>query len=145
MSKLAVVFWSGTGHTETMAQCIAEGARDAGAEVDVVEVTDAGAFTSDQAAGYDVLAFGCSSQGSEQLEESNFEPMFAGLEESLSGRKVALFGSYGWGDGQWMRDWHERCEAAKANLYDEGLTINEAPSDEGKDDCRELGRALAKW
>lgn len=145
MSKLAIVYWSGTGNTETMAGCIAEGAREAGAEVIVINVTDAGDFTVDRLSVFDAVAFGCSSQGSEQLEEYSFEPMFAGLESSLAGKKVALFGSYGWGDGQWMRDWHERCQAAKAVLFDEGLTINEAPSDEGKDTCREWGRDLAKW
>ena len=142
MNKIAVVYWSGTGNTETMAQCIAEGAKGAGAEVEVLGPDD---FSADKAGAYDVLAFGCSSQGSEQLEESSFEPMFAGVEGSLAGKKVALFGSYGWGDGQWMRDWHERCEAAKAVLFDEGLTINEAPDDDGKETCRELGRDLAKW
>lgn len=145
MNRIAVVYWSGTGNTETMAECIAEGAKEGGAEVTVISVSGAEDFTVDQLAKYDVVAFGCSSQGSEQLEEGSFEPMFAGVEAFLSGKKVALFGSYGWGDGQWMRDWHQRCEAAKAVLFDEGLTVNEAPSDEGKDTCRELGRDLAKW
>ena len=145
MSKLAIVYWSGTGNTETMAQCIEEGAKEGGAEVEVVSITDAADFTADRLSAFDAVAFGCSSQGSEQLEESSFEPMFSALEDSLAGKKVALFGSYGWGDGQWMRDWHERCEAARAVLFDEGLTINEAPNDEGKDACRELGRDLAKW
>ena len=145
MSKIAVVYWSGTGNTETMANCIAEGAKDAGAEVEVVNVTSAEDFTADQLAAYDVVAFGCSSQGTEQLEEDAFEPMFAALEGNLSGKKVALFGSFGWGDGQWMRDWYERAQAAKAVLFDEGLTINETPNAEGQDNCRELGKGLAKW
>ena len=145
MSKIAIVYWSGTGNTQTMAECIAEGAKDGGAEVEVVEVGSPDAFTADQLGAYDAVAFGCSSQGSEQLEESNFEPMFAALEGSLAGKKIALFGSYGWGDGQWMRDWKERCEAAKATLFSDGLTINEAPSDDGKDECREMGKDLARW
>ena len=145
MSKIAIVYWSGTGNTETMANCIAEGAQGAGAEVDVINVTGADAFTADQLGAYDAVAFGCSSQGTEQLEEDSFEPMFAALEGSLAGKKVALFGSYGWGDGQWMRDWKERCEAAKAVLFDDGLTINETPNDEGREDCREMGKALAGW
>ncbi|MBQ9329676.1 MAG: flavodoxin [Oscillibacter sp.] len=145
MSKIAVVYWSGTGNTQTMAECIAEGAKGAGAEVDLIEVTGADAFTAAQAAGYDAIAFGCSSQGTEQLEEDSFEPMFAGVEGALSGKKVALFGSFGWGDGQWMRDWHERCAAAGANLFDEGLTVNETPNGEAQEDCREMGKNLASW
>ncbi|MBR4545069.1 MAG: flavodoxin [Oscillibacter sp.] len=145
MSKIAVVYWSGTGNTEQMANCIAEGAKGAGADVDIFNVTDAGDFTADQMGGYDVVAFGCSSQGSEQLEEAAFEPMFAALEDALSGKKVALFGSYGWGDGQWMRDWNDRCKAAKAVLFDDGLTVNEAPNDEAQENCRDMGKELAKW
>ena len=106
MSKVAIVFWSATGNTETMANCIAEGA---------------GA-----AATIDVVAFGCPAMGAEQLEESEFEPMFAGLEGSLNGKKVVLFGSYGWGDGQWMRDWCERAKEDGAVLFsEEGLICNE--------------------
>ena len=145
MSKVAVVFWSGTGNTETMANCIAEGAKNAGAEVEVVQINSEGDFTPERTGEFDVIAFGCSSQGSEQLEESAFEPMFTAVEGSLAGKKVALFGSYGWGDGQWMRDWHDRCAAAKATLFDEDLTINETPDDDGQDACRDMGKALANW
>ena len=145
MSKIAVVYWSGTGNTETMANCVAEGAKNAGADVEVVQITSADDFAPARVGEFDVLAFGCSSQGSEQLEEDSFEPMFAALEDSLSGKKVALFGSYGWGDGQWMRDWHERCEGAKAVLFDEDLTINETPDSDGEESCREMGKALANW
>ena len=95
---------------------------------------------------YGAVAFGCSAQGSEVLEEGEFEPMFSGLEGSLSSKKIALFGSYGWGDGQWMRDWCARCEAANANLFEEtGLMANEMPDEAGQENCRELGRGLAKW
>ena len=104
MSKVAIVFWSATGNTETMANCIAEGA---GAAATIVPCAD---MTPAKLGEFDVVAFGCPAMGAEQLEESEFEPMFAGLEGSLNGKKVALFGSYGWGDGQWMRDW---CERAK--------------------------------
>ena len=142
MNKIAIVYWSGTGNTEMMAQCIAEGAKEAGAEVEVMGPED---FSPEKVGAYDVVAFGCSSQGSEQLEEDSFEPMFAAVEGSLTGKKTALFGSYGWGDGQWMRDWHERCEAAKANLFDEGLTINETPDEDGRETCKEMGKELAKW
>ena len=140
MSKVAIVFWSATGNTETMANCIAEGAGAAAAIVPCAEMDAA------KLGGYDVVAFGCPAMGAEQLEESEFEPMFAGLEGSLNGKKVALFGSYGWGDGQWMREWCSRCEAAGANLYDEaGLIANDSPNEEAREACRELGRKLAAW
>lgn len=123
----AIVYWSGTGNTEAMAKAIAGGMRDKGSEVEVLEAAsaDAGALAS-----YVKLAFGCPSMGDEVLEESEFEPFFASVEPSLAGKKVGLFGSYGWGDGQWMRDWVKRTEAAGAKIMDEGLIMQEAP-DEG--------------
>ena len=140
MSKVAIVFWSATGNTETMANCIAEGAGAAATIVPCAEMDAA------KLGGYDVVAFGCPAMGAEQLEEDEVEPMFAGLEGSLGGKKIALFGSYGWGDGQWMREWCSRCEAAGANLYDEaGLIANDSPNEEAREACRELGRKLAAW
>ena len=119
MSKVAIVFWSATGNTETMANCIAEGAGAAATIVPCAEMDAA------KLGGYDVVAFGCPAMGAVQLGESEFEPMFAGLEGSLNGKKVALFGSYGWGDGQWMRDWCERAKEDGAQLFsDEGLICN---------------------
>ena len=143
MNKLAIVYWSGTGNTETMANCIAEGAREAGADVTLMGPAE---FSAAKFAEYSVVAFGCPAMGAEQLEEDEVEPMFAGLEGSLGGKKIALFGSYGWGDGAWMREWCGRCQAAGANLYDEeGLTANESPNEEAREACRELGRKLAAW
>ena len=140
MSKVAIVFWSATGNTETMANCIAEGAGAAAAIVPCAEMDAA------KLGGYDVVAFGCPAMGAEQLEESEFEPMFAGLEGSLNGKKVALFGSYGWGDGQWMRDWCELAKEDGAQLYsDEGLICNETPDDDVQAACRKLGADLANW
>ena len=141
MSKIAVIYWSMSGNTEAMANAIAEGAQGAGAEVDVKQVSD---ITVDQALEYDKLALGCPAMGAEVLEESEFEPFFTELESRLGGKKVALFGSYGWGDGQWMRDWQQRVDDANASLYNgEGLIINETPDDEALSACRELGAALA--
>lgn len=111
MSKIAVAFWSGTGNTEAMAQAVAEGAGAKGAEVECIGASD---FSADKVAEYDAIAFGCPAMGDEVLEESEFDPMFEDVEGSLSGKKIALFGSYGWGDGQWMRDWEERCKQAGA-------------------------------
>lgn len=141
MSKIAIVYWSGTGNTEQMAACIAEGVKEAGGEAVLM---GPGEFTAASFKDYSAVAFGCPSMGTEQLEESEFEPMFADLESSLTSKKIALFGSYGWGDGQWMRDWCERCSSAL--LYsEEGLIVNEAPDADGEAACRELGRGLAKW
>ena len=143
MNKIAIVFWSGTGNTEAMAGYIAEGVRVAGGEA---ELLGPGDFSASQFSAYSAVAFGCPAMGSEVLEEAEFEPMFSALEGSLSGRRIALFGSYGWGDGQWMRDWCARCDDAGANLLDEnGLMVNEAPDGSGEEACKELGRKLAAW
>ena len=142
MSKMAVIYWSMSGNTEAMANAIAEGAQGAGAEVDVKQVSE---ITVDQALEYDLLALGCPAMGSEVLEESEFEPFFTDLESRLSGKKVALFGSYGWGDGQWMRDWQARAEAANANLYEQGLIINETPDDDGLAQCKAFGAGFAAF
>ena len=143
MNKVAIVYWSGTGNTETMANCIAEGARETGAEVALMGPSE---FSAARFSEFGAVAFGCPAMGSEALEEAEFEPMFSGLESTLSGKRIALFGSYGWGDGQWMRYWCARCEAANANLYEEdGLTVNEAPDMAAQEVCRELGRKLAAW
>ena len=140
MSKVAIVFWSATGNTETMANCIAEGA---GAAATIVPCAD---MTPAKLGEFDVVAFGCPAMGAEQLEESEFEPMFAGLEGSLNGKKVALFGSYGWGDGQWMRDWVQRTNDANAVIYtDEGLILNETPDDDGIAKCKEFGKGFAAY
>ena len=140
MSKIAVIYWSMSGNTEAMANAIAEGAQGAGAEVDVKQVSD---ITVDQALEYDKLALGCPAMGAEVLEESEFEPFFTELESRLGGKKVALFGSYGWGDGQWMRDWQQRVDDANASLYNgEGLIINETP-DDGLEQCRQFGAGFA--
>lgn len=138
MSKIAIVFWSATGNTETMANCIAEGA---GAAATIVPCAD---MTPAKLGEFDVVAFGCPAMGAEQLEESEFEPMFAGLEGSLNGKKVALFGSYGWGDGQWMRDWEQRMTEAGATVIGgEGLICNETPDDSALAECQMLGKQLA--
>lgn len=138
MSKVAVVFWSATGNTETMANCVAEGAN--GTIVPCSEMNAA------KLAEFDAVAFGCPAMGAEQLEESEFEPMFSDLEGSLNGKKIALFGSYGWGDGQWMRDWVQRTNDANAVIYtDEGLIINETPDDDGIAKCKEFGKGFAAF
>ena len=140
MSKVAVVYWSATGNTEAMAKAVGEAAVSKGAEVDYLGPAE---FSSAKLGGYDAIAFGCPAMGAEVLEETEFEPMFTELEGSLSGKKIGLFGSYGWGDGQWMRDWQDRATAAGANLVSDGVMANNAPDDEALENCAELGRALA--
>ena len=140
MSKVAVVYWSGTGNTETMADAVAAGAKEKGAEVSVLA---AASFTAAQVADFDAIAFGCPAMGDEVLEVSEFDPMFTDVEGSLSGKKIALFGSYGWGDGQWMRDWEDRCKAAGAVLAADSVTANDAPDDDAVEACKALGAALA--
>jgi len=142
MSKIAVIYWSGTGNTEAMARAICEGALSAGAETSLSSVSE---ITAAQAGSYDKLALGCPSMGAENLEESEFEPFFSELESSLGGKPVALFGSYGWGDGQWMRDWAARTAGAGAALFsDEGLIVNETPDESALEKCRELGKNFAQ-
>ena len=138
--KIAVVYWSGSGNTEAMAAAVAEGAKSAGAVVDLFQVSEVDAA---QAAGYDALALGCPAMGAEVLEEAEFEPFYTALESKLGGKKLALFGSYGWGDGQWMRDWQERAENAGALLCQEGLMAHEVPDAAALADCEALGKALA--
>lgn len=140
MSKLAVIYWTGTGNTGAMAQAVADGAKSAGAEAELLTVSE---ISADAAAAYDKLALGCPAMGAEVLEEGEFEPFFTALEGKLPGKKVALFGSYGWGDGQWMREWQERTEKAGAVLCGEGLIVNEAPDEAGLESCRALGARLA--
>lgn len=140
MKKIAIVYWSGTGNTEAMANEIATGAKEAGAEASLFTPAD---FNPDMISTFDALAFGCPSMGSEELEDIDFAPMFDAVERKLSGKSVALFGSYGWGDGQWMRDWQARCNDAGISLVGDGLIINEAPDDDGVEQCRALGRSLA--
>ena len=138
MSKTAIIYWSGTGNTEAMANAILEGAKEVNPEVAIFNVSE---ISAADAANYDTLILGCSAMGSEVLEESEFEPFFTELEANLSGKKVALFGSYGWGDGEWMRDWKDRVNKAGANLVNgEGLIINDMPNDDGLNQCRELGK-----
>ncbi len=140
MSKIAVVYWSGTGNTQEMALSVADGAKEKGAAVDLFAAAD---FDSSMLSNYDAVAFGCPSMGAEQLEEGEFEPMFEDCKSKLTDKKVALFGSYGWGDGEWMRSWEDDCAAAGINLAHESVICNEAPDSDAIESCNALGTALA--
>ena len=142
MSKVAVVYWSGTGNTEAMASAVVDGVREGGAEAELFTASE---FDASMLSSFDAVAFGCPSMGSEQLEDSEFEPMINSCEGDLGGKKIALFGSYGWGDGEWMREWAERVRNDGAVLVnDEGLTANETPDDAAIADCKALGAKLAE-
>lgn len=140
MSKVAVVYWSGTGNTESMADLVAEGVKAAGADASIFTPED---FTADMISQFDSIAFGCPSMGAEELEETLFEPMFSDCESKLQGKKIGLFGSYGWGDGEWMRTWEETCKSAGTILAGESVICVETPDDEASDACKSLGKALA--
>ena len=140
MSKIAVVYWSGTGNTEIMASAVADGAREKGAEVSMFTASE---FNADMVDEFDAIAFGCPSMGAEVLEEDEFEPMFSSCEAKLNGKKIALFGSYDWGDGEWMRNWEQACRDDGAILVSEGVICNLEPDDAGKAECNTLGASLA--
>ena len=134
--KVSIVYWSGTGNTEAMANAVAEGVKNAGAEAELLPVSAA----DDSVLQSDVLLF---AMGSEELEESEFEPFFSSIEGKLAGKKVGLFGSYDWGDGEWMRTWQERVVAAGGNMIEDGVIANNAPDDTALAACRALGKTAA--
>ena len=134
MGKNAVVYWSGTGNTQAMAEIVA---RAAGAEL-----FTASEFSPELLDRFDAVAFGCPSMGAEELEENEFAPMFEACKPGLNGKKLALFGAYGWGDGEWMRNWEADCIAAGAVLVCDSVICNEYPDDEAAMACDALGKAL---
>ncbi len=140
MSKVAVVYWSGTGNTKAMADKVVEGAKGAGAEVSLFTPAEFNAGMMDD---FDAIAFGCPSMGAEVLEEMEFDPMFSECEPKLGGKRIALFGSYGWGDGEWMRNWDETCKAAGASMACDYVICNEYPDESAEQECMSLGAALA--
>lgn len=139
MKKIAVVYWSSTGNTETMAEAVAEGIKAAGGDISVY---NADKFSGDLMDDFDGIAFGCPAMGDEVLEEDEFEPMFSSCEGKLSGKRIVLFGSYDWGDGEWMRIWEETCKAKGAVLVSNSVISNLEPDEEGIESCKALGKAL---
>ena len=140
MSKIAIVYWSGTGNTESMAYAVSEGAKGAGADTALFTAAE---FSGSQVNEYDALAFGCPAMGAEELEETEFAPLFQDCKSSLSGKRVALFGSYGWGDGEWMRTWEDECRDCGAVIAAESVICQETPDEDALQNCRALGAALA--
>ena len=141
MKKTLVIYWSGTGNTEAMANAVVDGMKEAGADVTCWTVDDVKAFA---VAEFDAVAMGCPAMGAEVLEETEFDPMYQSIKASLSGKAVGLFGSYGWGDGEWMREWENDVKAAGGELDREGVICCEAPDDEAIEACKALGKLLAE-
>ncbi len=140
MKKVVIVYWSGSGNTKMMAEAIEAGAKEAGADVSLLEVSEASVADVEAA---DVAVLGCPSMGAEVLEEDVMEPFVESLNGKVNGKEMALFGSYGWGNGEWMEDWAERMESYGANLVAESLIINETPDDDGLAQCQDLGKAVS--
>ena len=134
MNKVCVVYWSGTGHTQAMAEQVAKAAEGT--------LLTAGEFTPDMVEMFEAIAFGCPAMGAEVLEEEEFQPMFDACLPKLAGKKIALFGSYGWGDGEWMRNWEEEGTAAGAQLVCESVICQDDPDASALSDCENLGNAL---
>jgi len=142
VKNIVIVYWSQTGNTEAMAEAVANGAKSSGAEVELLTVANTTAEMLEKA---DAIALGCPSMGVEVLEETEMEPFVSELEsKNISGKPCALFGSYDWGDGQWMRDWQERMEACGVNMVSDGLSIHLTPDSDGIEKCSQLGELLSK-
>ena len=137
---MKIVYYSASGNTEKMANLIAEGISEEGKSVELVNVSNANSNIFDDE---DIVILGCPAMGDEVLEENEFEPFLEEISSKISGKKVALFGSYGWGDGQWMRDWQERMESLGCTLIADGLIIQNEPEDNSPE-CIELGMTIAK-
>lgn len=140
MKKTAIVYWSGTGNTAALANEIAQSAKQNGADVSLFSASE---FSADMIDKFDKIAFGCPSMGCEQLEDMEFEPMFESCKPKLNGKEIALFGSYGWGGGEWMNSWEDDCNSVGANLIFDSIICNDAPDDDALSQCRELGKILA--
>lgn len=141
MKRMAIIYWSGTGNTEKMAEAVFQGAKSAGADVTLYNVNE---FVSNNIDNFDVVAFGCPSMGAEVLEETEFEPVYNDCRKKLNDKTVGIFGSYGWGDGEWMRNWEQDLLQAGALLPEGYLIINETPDESGIENCKNYGVNLVK-
>lgn len=141
MSKVNVIYWSGTGNTEKMANAIVKGAEGEGAEVKLIQV---GLATEDDVKDVERIAFGCPAMGAEELEETEMRPFMDKVNPLLSGKKVVLFGSYEWADGEWMKLWQEEIEGTGAKLIDDGFAAYDNPDEDALEECEALGKELAR-
>lgn len=142
MEELMVIYWSQTGNTEAMAEAIGKGIEEAGKKAKVISVSE---ISAEALKDVHTFALGCPAMGAEVLEEGEMEPFVTQLEGFANGKRIALFGSYGWGDGEWMRDWEARMKAAGAEIiHGEGIIVQDEPTDEVLALCHEVGREMAK-
>lgn len=141
MSKINVIYWSGTGNTEKMAEAIVEGAKGEGAEVNLIPVSVA---SVDDVKNVEKVAFGCPAMGAEELEEAEMRPFMDMVNPLLSGKKVAIFGSYEWADGEWMKTWQDEIEGTGAKLIADGFAAYDSPDEDAIDECNALGKELAR-
>lgn len=140
MSKITVAYWSGTGNTEAMAEAVGEGIKAAGKECAVVSISD---ISASDLEGETSFALGCPAMGAEVLEEGEMEPFVEEVEKFAKGKNIALFGSYGWGDGEWMREWEKRVTDAGAKLANESVIVNDSPDEDAVTACNGLGKIVA--
>lgn len=136
---MKIVYWSGTGNTEKMAELIKNGIIEAGKEAEAICVSD---VKVSELLNEDILVLGCSAMGDEVLEESEFDPFIDEISSKISGKKVALFGSYGWGDGKWMKDFEERMIGYGCSIIDTPLIIQNEP-DCSEQECLDFGKKIA--
>ena len=139
MKKTAVIYWSGTGNTKQMAEAVLEGMKSAGADAALLEAAQVDASTF---SGVDAVAFGCPAMGDEELEDTEFLPMYDEVEPLMAGEKVGFFGSYDWNNGEWMDYWMQRAEDAGVQPV-ETVIAKDYPDDEAAEACRHLGELLA--
>jgi flavodoxin short chain len=137
---MKIIYWSGTGNTEAMANLILEGVKEAGAVGELINISTTDV---DSIANEEVVVLGCPCMGDEELEDGEFLPFLESIEGDLNGKKVALFGSYGWGSGEWMENFEEKIKDLGASLPLESLIVNYTPEGEDEERCREYGRQIA--
>ncbi|MBN1057545.1 flavodoxin [Clostridium botulinum] len=138
---MKIIYWSGTGNTEAMANLIAKGIEESGIKTEMINISSANV---DNLKDENIVVLGCPSMGDEELEGGEFLPFLENVQEDLKNKKVILFGSYGWGDGQWMRSWEEEMTASGVNVALEPLIVNYAPEGESGEQCIQYGREIAK-
>lgn len=141
MSNIAIVYWTGTGNTEAMAKAIQEECQKQGKNAELIFSDD---FNKDKLQDFDAIAFGCPAMGSENLEEESFEPMFSSLEGELKGKKLAIFGSYEWNNGEWMDDWEKRVKDQGLDLVYPGLAAYDYPDNQAIEKCKDLAKCLCQ-
>ena len=138
-NKINIIFWSGTGNTEAMAEAIHNGSNKS----ENSKLLTVDKATIDDVKEADVLFLGCPSMGVEELEESEMEPFMESISKDISGKKIVLFGSYGWGDGEWMQNWEQRIKDCGGIIIEDSVICNEAPEEDNLNHLKSLGEKYA--